>query len=108
MLETYRFFCHVFVIDTKLHLRQNCPLLGTDAPSRPRFVPAPFAKMDCYPAAIAEDNKFPLYCELLAKQVQNHKSVRLIDAPLAKKGSHEDQGAHWNSCRKNKFIVVER
>jgi len=53
-------------------------------------------------------NKFLMYCELLANMVQNHQSVRLVDAPLAKKGSHEDQGAHWNSCRKNKFIVVER
>ena len=82
--------------------------MGTDAPSRPRFIPPPTAKLDCYPAAIAGDNKFILYCEILAKMVQNHGSVRLIDAPLAKKGSHEGADAHWNSCRKNKFIVVER
>ena len=88
------------------HAKKECPS-PDNAPCRPRFVPPPTAKLDCYPAAIS-DNKFDTYCALLARMIQNYETVQLIRAPLAKKGTHEDQVMTWNSGRKSTFIVVER
>lgn len=88
------------------HAKKDCPA-PDDAPCRPRFVAPPTARLDCYPAAIS-DNKFDTYCTLLAEMVQNYDTVELVKAPLAKKGTHEDQVTTWNSGRKSTFIVVER